>query len=112
MSDMIERVGLAIARHIHEGADYGLDGDTAFESRREDFLGMARAAIEAMREPDTSMLRGLLVHRGYDPDAKEESLDKLGQFDIATMGIFVSAYRAMIDAALSQDTHSLPSEDR
>lgn len=64
---------------------------------------LARAAIEAMREPTTEMKRGLIRHRGYDPDAKEETLDKLGQLDLATMGTHISSYQAMIDAALDED---------
>lgn len=59
-----------------------------------------REVIAAMREPTTEMLRGLLQHRGYDPDAKEETLDRLGQFDVATMGTFIAAYQAMVDEAL------------
>lgn len=54
-------------------------------------------------EPDTAMKRALLIHRGYDPDAKEETLDRLGQLDIATMGSFLAAYRAMIGAASTVD---------
>lgn len=50
-------------------------------------------------EPVTDQLRALLIHRGYDPDAKEEALDKLGQLDVATMGVFISAYKAMVAAA-------------
>jgi hypothetical protein len=69
---------------------------------------IAEAAVEALseagyvivpREPTAEMLRALLVHHGYDPDAKEETLDRLGQLDIATMGVFVGAYRALIGAA-------------
>ena len=62
----------------------------------------ARAAIEAMKGPTTEMKRALIIHRGYDPDAKEETLDRLGQLDIATMHVFISAYEAMIDAALEE----------
>lgn len=72
-------------------------------SYREKLFNEARAAIEAMREPTTDMVRGLLAHRGYDPDAKESTLDRLGQIDIATMGAFTRAYSAMIDAALASE---------
>ncbi len=51
------------------------------------------------REPTTNMLRALLVHRGYDPDAKEQTLDKLGQLDLLTMGRFIEAWKVMWDAA-------------
>lgn len=81
---MIERVGMAIARHLHKDADYGLDGETAFESRRADFIGMARAAIEAMREP------------GF-------AIRKITTFEFAEV-----EWPKLIDAALSPDTPSLP----
>ncbi len=52
--------------------------------------------VEVPLEPDHEQLRALLVHRGYDPDANEDTLDRLGQLDIATMGAFLSAYKAMV----------------
>ena len=60
------------------------------------------------KEPNLAMKRALLVHRGYDPDAKEETLDQLGQLDIATMGSFLAAYRAMVKAA--SDDAALPAK--
>jgi hypothetical protein len=50
-------------------------------------------------EPDTGMKRALIKWRGYDPDAKEETLDRIGQLDIATMGVFLEAYQVMIAAS-------------
>lgn len=88
---MIERIGMAIARHLHKDADYGLDGETAFESRRADFIGMARAAIEAMREPTDEMI---------DAGVRSEWGGTLGSR-------VANSYRDMIDAALSQSP-SLP----
>jgi len=48
------------------------------------------------------MKRALLIHRGYDPDAKEETLDAIGNLDIATMHVFIDAYRAMTAALLKE----------
>jgi hypothetical protein len=88
---------LAVSAHKH------LLGSARWQKWEPD----AKAALKAIEaagyaavplEPDTGMLRALLVHRGYDPDADEETLDGLGQLDLATMGVFVSAYRAMIAA--------------
>lgn len=49
--------------------------------------------------PTTAQLRALLIWRGYDPDAKEETLDTLGQLDIMTMNTFIEAYKVMVAAA-------------
>lgn len=102
MSDMIERVAKAIARHIHKDADYGLDGDTAFESRRDDFIGIARAAIEAMREPDMAMMMA-----GYDATRQENGAPQFAETGFC-VGHAGRIFFAMIDAALSQNTlHSI-----
>ena len=53
-------------------------------------------------EPTLEMKRALLIHRGYDPDAKEETLDAIGNLDIATMHVFIDAYRAMTAALLKE----------
>lgn len=44
---MIEKAARGIAAKIHEGGDYGMTGDDAYESRPEDFAEMARAALAA-----------------------------------------------------------------
>ena len=95
MSDtMLERVGKAIAEHLHRDGDFGLDGATAFQERRGEFDGMARAAIEAMRAPTVDMcIAGAKAGRVRPYEADD-------------------VFEAMISAALPQDTHSLPSEDR
>ena len=74
----------------------------SYQGRRTSSLRKSRKVLDAMREPTTEMLRGLLRHRGYDPDAKEETLDALGQLDVAAMGALVGNYKAMITAALSE----------
>lgn len=84
-SEMVKRV----AKIIEEGYLKDNRGET-----------IACVVIAAMREPTEEMKRGLLKHRGYDPDAKEETLDRLGQLDIATMWTYIKAYQAMIDEAL------------
>lgn len=58
-----------------------------------------REWVMVPREPTREQLKALLRHRGYDPDADESTLDRIGQLDVATMGVFVSAYRAMLAAA-------------
>lgn len=50
-------------------------------------------------EPVTAQKRALLIYRGYDPDAKTETLDALGQLDLATMGAFFMIYKVMVEAA-------------
>lgn len=84
MSDMITRVSQAI-RDSGEGCLSGL----AYV----DPIIAARAAIKAMREPSPAMIL----------EATDCGRRKLGNGDF---------WRAVIDAALSQDTHSPPSEDR
>jgi hypothetical protein len=80
---MVEKVARAIAHDIHKDGDWGLDGATAYEGRTAEFEAMARAAIEAMREPTRDMKWAHeLPHIG--PDEIEEM------------------WRAMIDAALSE----------
>lgn len=58
----------------------------------------ASGFVVVPKEPDTAMKRALLVHRGYDPDAREDTLDRLGQMDLMTMGSFLRAYTAMVSA--------------
>lgn len=53
---MVEKAARALANHVHQGGDYGMTGEDAYEDRREDYLAMARVAIEAMREPTLEML--------------------------------------------------------
>lgn len=76
----IEEVAKALANHVHRGGDYGMTGEEAFEDRRDDYLAMARAAIEAMREPTEVMGRLVREKHGFS-DA--------------------SMYRGFIDAALN-----------
>jgi hypothetical protein len=63
--------------------------DDSSESYRNKFRTMARAAIEAMRVPTKAMILAGVHH------------DNMGDME--------GRWMAMIDAALSQDTHSLPS---
>jgi hypothetical protein len=55
------------------------------------------------KEPTTNMKRALIKWRGYDPDAKEETLDGLGQLDLMTMGTFLQAYKVLLTAAPSHN---------
>lgn len=95
MNDTLKKVATAIS-----DADFVLSVKRARgEDTGDEYEALALAAIEAMRVPTTEQKRGLLVHRGYDPDAKEETLDGLGKLDLMTMGTYISAYTAMVDAA-------------
>lgn len=51
-------------------------------------------------EPNTRMMRALLVWGGFDPDADESTLDHLGQLELATLSQFTLAYRIMVQAYL------------
>ena len=82
MSDMIERV----ARALHDMHGAG----PAYELAADDWRDMARAAIEAMREPTQKMrLAGIAEYSRPDPTPEHES----------TL-IFNAVWRAMADAAL------------
>jgi hypothetical protein len=83
MSEMIERVGQAI---------HGGDCAVGLEFKIEDAREIARAAIEAMREPTEAMAK-----HGYE-DASHTLEGMLGypSYEESCANI----YRAMIDAAL------------
>ena len=102
MTTKLEQVARAIYERSKPSHHAGWDIFARSDGNRDHAISVARAAIEAMRGPTTGMKRALIIHRGYDPDAKEETLDRLGQLDIATMHVFISAYEAMIDAALEE----------
>ena len=76
--------------------------DYAWKETSEHYVLCVRAVLQAAREPSKEQIRALIVHRGYDPDAKEDTLDVLGNIDLMTMGAFMRAYTVMIDAALSE----------
>ena len=42
---IVEAVARAIAREMHRGGDFGLDGDSAFDARPSEFLALAKAAV-------------------------------------------------------------------
>lgn len=50
MTEAMARVGRAIAREMHRSGDFGLDGDTAFDQRPDEFLALARAAVKALED--------------------------------------------------------------
>lgn len=88
---MVERVAIALAGHVHNGGDYGLDAQAAMLERGDDFRAQARAAIEAMTEPSPNMLEDM-------------------RHEIATtMGItlpdyaLIAAWKMAVLAALSHD---------
>lgn len=81
MSDMVERVAMAIFDQMHDG---GYDNPySASEETKTFYRKLARAAIEAMREPTE-----LMVYAGHD--VAEEAGKSGVRF----------AYTAMIDEAL------------
>lgn len=79
MTTMIERVAAALA-----AADGAVFADMAYEP-------MARAAIEAMREPTEYMLDFGACYEDQDHDIFDEG------------HISLEVYRAMIDAALAEE---------
>ncbi len=46
-------VAKAIAREMHKGGDFGLDGDSAYASRPAEFLALARAALASLTPAPT-----------------------------------------------------------
>jgi hypothetical protein len=94
MSDMIERVAEAIgSMDDWDRCDNAPDHRAHLPAWTE-YEDMARAAIEAMREPTDAMAE--FAEENFDRDSDDIKV----------------CYRAFIDAALSQSPHSLPSEDR
>lgn len=90
---MIEKVAKAIC--VSSGQPWG----SASADYRDICMELARAAIEAMREPHP-----LQLYPGVHAYIEVESTCR----PVA----FRAGWNAVIDAALSQSPHSLPSEDR
>ena len=87
MSEMIERVAKAIVEKINELEGYGTSWEDAPPEQREAMYPLARAVMEAIREPTAAMLEA-------EPDddgefSKENSIFHARQF-----------WQAMIDEAL------------
>lgn len=89
--EMVERVAEAIWRTKMDGNMFGLRPAALkhqSQDNRDKYLAIARAAIEAMREPTPHM-----IEEGWDADKTTyESGGWNGQID--------DAWRAMIDASL------------
>ena len=95
MSDMIERVGSALANACMDEFGRTWTNDVRWK--------FARAAIEAMREPTPHM---------QEAGAAELERQRIAlEWDSPSIWIG-KFFSAMIDSALSQSPHSLPSEDR
>jgi hypothetical protein len=91
MSEMIERVARAICAKMFENPKFycGLDPiPIAVERGWRDFVGEARAAIEAMREPTKAM------------SARADAIESRGVDDEPINPDADHAYRAMVDEAL------------
>lgn len=86
MSEMIERVGVAIHAAL-TAADF-----EASHMRTEQLIAVARAAIQAMREPTREMQAAVEAD-----DVIQGGLDDCNQH-----GIPDDAWRLMIDAALGK----------
>ena len=85
---MIERVAKAIFASEYTGPWDTLDEEGSIESK-EIFRRMARAAIEAMREPTPDM--GLAGYTAFD---------KFGEDAVLGPEELVATWQSMIDAAL------------
>lgn len=89
----IEEVAKALANHVHQGGDYGMTGEDAFAERRDDYLAMARAAIEAMRDLSPELKSaGAEAFFSRMPTTIEEENERAA-----------SVYRRVIEAALSEE---------
>lgn len=110
MSSMIERVALELANYdarIVDVPEVDTIEDFRFDKDREEYLGRARAAIAAMREPDEGMLAET-VQRVGDPSPENWAMadriaaqlggpQMLGSTAIAEVA---RDWQAMIDQAL------------
>lgn len=94
MSEMIERVAKAIVEKLNEIEGGGTSWDEAGHEMKESMFPLARAVIEAMRDPTTAMLEAEPEDDGEF--SKENSIFHARQF-----------WQAMIDEALA-----IPSQDR
>jgi hypothetical protein len=94
--DMIEKVARAMceANGAIWGGPRGVD-DPDFLLVKLSYMGMARAAIEAMREPTPAMLAaGMASSTGSGSLSDTLEYDNRGEAELA------AAFTAMIDAAL------------
>ncbi len=87
MSEMVERMAMAMDEHWKK---HGLDSHQPYH------LGMARAALEAMREPTSTMLKASC---GAMSEGKRPTPDRVSSKEKHRI-----RYRAMIDAELSRQT--------
>jgi len=87
MVNMIEKVAKAIAVEQDLSNDYA-------EVIMDDLKGMARAAIEAMREPTEGMTKAAI---GY-------GIPLSGMYEGSEEDFVEDVYEAMIDKALEEDT--------
>ncbi|WP_159585939.1 hypothetical protein [Chelativorans xinjiangense] len=96
MMNMIERVARAICSDDGHYPDK-YDFDVPREDKRnwEFYVSCARAAIEAMREPEVEMIAAFWRQKNNGTQDVGETGDARSDYD---------AYRAMIDAALSEET--------
>jgi hypothetical protein len=105
MSEMVERVARACGREFISGQLPILLGPDApklsADALQRSFEALARAAIAAMREPTWAMggIGDAACAKSWRIHHLEEAIDP---FPIGSANIN-SAYRAMIDAALSED---------
>lgn len=81
----------------HPGIPLGVISASA-ERLADDYLALARAAIEAMREPTEGMLNNTVDERGTMRIIEFTSVDERGKSFL--MPLFT--WRAMIDAALNE----------
>lgn len=86
MSEMVERVAPATFAACNGPEGFGDHMDPRYEANSELFEAMARAAIEAMRQPTDAMLVAAIA------DSDEYGF---GSYEAG------SCWRAMIDAALA-----------
>jgi hypothetical protein len=109
MSEMVERVARAIIEMLNkiDGDPNATAWDNASQEMKEGMYPLARAAIEAMREPTDDMLIAG-VGAGYDENRpfaeriKDRTEGSASSLVTAGNGaIYRAAYEAMIDAALS-----------
>lgn len=93
---MVERVAMRLCARRHDAAN---DWHSLGADEREEFRAEARDAIDEMREPTEAMLENTVDERGRMRILEFTTADERSQSFL--MPRFT--YRAMIDAALSEE---------
>lgn len=105
-------VARAIAREMHKGGDFGMDGDFAYETRPAEFLALARAAIAALSPGSTGETEGWVLVPKELTEAMREATwrdqyqSAAGQHGMATDVVNECVRLKMVDAEQADQDRS------